>query len=83
MRLADNADALAYCKNKMEKVRNRVVAFCPALELLRNTLSRQATAEVVEQGALRSLNDTMLCLFQVMTPMLYQRLEMQPPSGAK
>jgi hypothetical protein len=42
-----------------------VGALCPALSLLHDTLNSQATAEAVEERALQSLNDTLLCLFQV------------------
>jgi hypothetical protein len=63
-----SAEAVEYCKNKVERVRGRVGALAPALSLLHDTLSSQATAEAVEERALQSLNDTLLCLFKVHAP---------------
>jgi predicted trehalose synthase len=63
-----SAEAVEYCKNKVERIRRRVGALGPALSLLHDTLSSQATAEAVEERALQSLNDTLLCLFKVRAP---------------
>lgn len=61
-----SSEAVAYCKNKVERIGRRLGALSPSLEMLRDTLSSPPAAAVVDKRALQSLNDTMLHLLQVL-----------------